>query len=60
MKIDYIPTKQSENVKFYILPIKGTCILGGDWLRGNSINLDYQTSSLLYRSSSTAFTLPLY
>ena len=42
MKLNYYPTKASEYIKFQVLPIESGILLGGDWLRGNSISLDYQ------------------
>ena len=48
LKVTYAPSKFKEVIKFYILPIGGTCILGGDWLRGNKVALDYDKFLLQY------------
>jgi Retroviral aspartyl protease len=41
LQIEYIPTKFTESIKFYVLPMEGCLILGGDWLRGNEVVMDY-------------------
>lgn len=37
LRVCYDPAELTEIVKFYVLPINGTLILGGDWLIGNKI-----------------------
>ena len=40
----FLPTKLHENIKFYVVPINTPFILGGDWLRGNKVLLNYATN----------------
>ena len=35
LKVNYLPTKCTEVIKFYVLPIDSGLMLGGDWLKGN-------------------------
>ena len=57
LKCSFEGKPRHEIIKFYVLPIMNTIILGGDWLRGNNILIDYSNNTLVHRSGK-AFLIP--
>jgi hypothetical protein len=46
LRVNYLPTNLVETLKFYVLPIDSSFIIGGDWLKGNSCTIDYSKLTL--------------
>ena len=51
VKCTYELTNKSEIIKMYLLPITNSIILGGDWLVGNKVQLDYDSGILIHRGT---------
>ena len=48
LKIEFPEGHFSQKIKFYVVNIEGTFILGGDWLAGNKCLIDFESSSLKF------------
>mgnify|MGYP003403049382 FL=1 len=48
LKIEFPEGRFSQKIKFYVVNIEGTFILGRDQLAGNKCLIDFESSSLKF------------
>ena len=60
VKCTYELTNKSEVIKLYLLPITNSIILGGDWLVGNNVSINYDSCTLTHRGLGKLQRLKIY